>query len=54
LWEPKIKCPKTVPTHLQNEVVWSRDPQVYYEVLCNQALNQMLFQWISIHAGPHT
>ena len=23
LWEPKRKCPKAVPTHLQNHVVWS-------------------------------
>ena len=24
LWEPKRKCPKAVPIHLQNHVVWSR------------------------------
>ena len=24
LWEPKRKCPKAVPTHLQHHVVWSR------------------------------
>ena len=24
LWEPKRKCPKAVPTHLQNHVVWSQ------------------------------
>ena len=24
LWEPKKKCPKAVPTHLQNHVMWSR------------------------------
>ena len=29
------------------------DPRVQCEVICDQALNQMLFQWISIHAGPH-
>ena len=23
LWEPKRRCPKTVPRHLQNHVVWS-------------------------------
>jgi len=23
LWEPKRKCPKAIPTHLQNHVVWS-------------------------------
>ena len=30
------------------------DPQVYCEAICDQALNQMLFQWISIHASLHT
>ena len=24
LWEPKRKCPKAIPTHLQNHVLWSR------------------------------
>ena len=24
LWEPKRKCPKAIPTHLPNRVVWSR------------------------------
>ena len=24
LWEPKRKCSKAIPTHLQNHVVWSR------------------------------
>ena len=23
LWEPQRKCPKAVPTHLPNHVVWS-------------------------------
>ena len=27
-------------------------PQLWCEVICHQALNQMIFQWISIHAGP--
>ena len=36
------KGPKAVPTHIQNHVVWSR------------ALNQMLYQWNSIHAGSRT
>ena len=40
LWEPKRKCQKAVPTHLQDHLVWSR------------TLNQMLFQWIPIHGGP--
>ena len=27
LWEPKRNCPKAVPTHLQNRVMWSRTPE---------------------------
>ena len=30
------------------------DPQVYCEVICDHALNKIIFQWISIHADPHT
>ena len=29
------------------------DPQVQCEVMCDRALNHMLFQRISIHANPH-
>ena len=29
------------------------DSQVWCEVICDRVLNQMLLQWISIHAGPH-
>ena len=43
-------CPKTPPKSCS--VVM--DPQVYCEVMCEQALNQMLFQYISIQVGPHT
>jgi hypothetical protein len=47
LWEPKRKCPKVVPTHLQTHVVWC-------EAISDRALNHMLFQWISSPEGPHT
>jgi hypothetical protein len=30
------------------------DPKVQCEAICDRAFNQMLFQWISIHVGPHT
>ena len=30
------------------------NPQVKCEVICNQALNQMVFQRTSIHAGHQT
>ena len=42
--------PKTLPK--SRSVV--TDPQVYCEAICDRALDQMLFQSISIHAGPHT
>ena len=49
------KCPNAVPRHLQNHAVWLRILKYSVrEVICDQALNRMLFQYISIHAGPHT
>ena len=42
--------PKTPPTSCSSVVT---DPWVWCEVICDWALNQMLFQWISIHAGLH-
>ena len=42
--------PKTLP--ISCSVV--TDPQLQCEGICDQALNQMLFQWIFIHAGRHT
>ena len=53
LWEPKRKCPKAVPTHLHNRVMWSRTLKCKCEFICDRTLNQMLFQWIFIHAGLH-
>jgi hypothetical protein len=43
-------CPKTPPKSCS--VV--TDPQVWCEVICDRVLNQMLFQWIFIHADPYT
>ena len=40
-------CPNTLPK--SRSVV--TDPQLSCEVICDRALNQMLFQCISIHAG---
>ena len=42
--------PKTLPK--PRSVVM--DPQVWCEIVCDRVLNQMLFQWIPIHARPHT
>ena len=55
LWEPERKCPKAVvPTHLQNHVVWPRTLKCSVKPCVRGPLNQMLFQWISIHVGLHT
>ena len=54
LWEPKRKCPNTVPTHLHNHVVWSRILKCSVKSYVTGPLDQMLFHWISIHAGPDT
>ena len=42
------------PCVIQLQFVNNLVNQVTREVICDQALNQMLFQWISTHAGPHT
>ena len=39
-----------MPKHFQNHVVWSRTLNVYCEVTCDRALNQMLYQ--IIRGGP--
>ena len=43
-------CPNTPPTSCSSVVT---DPRVQCEVTCDRALNRMLFQGISIRAGPH-
>ena len=43
LWEPKRKCPKAIPNHLQNHVVWPQTLKRSVKVICDWALNQMLF-----------
>ena len=54
LWEPKRKYPKAVPRHLQNHVLWARTLKCSVKPYVTGWLNQMLFQWISIHTSPHT
>jgi hypothetical protein len=55
LWEPKRKCPKAVvPTHLQIHKVWSRTLECSVKSYVTGAFNQMLFQWVLIHAGLQT
>ena len=40
----KRKRLKAISTHLQHHVVWSRDSQVYCEVICDRILNRTLVQ----------
>ena len=50
-WNFKEKCPKAVPRHIQNHVVWSWTSSV---VWCDWAFNQMLLQWNFYSCGsPH-
>ena len=52
LWELKRKCPKATPNHLQNHVVWPRIFECSVKSWVTRYLNQMLFQWMFIHACP--
>jgi hypothetical protein len=54
LWEPKWKCPKAVPTHLQHHVVWSRILKCSVKSYVtgpstNCYFNGFLFMWVLIH-----
>ena len=53
-WGFKRKCPKGCPKTPFKSCSVVMDPQVYCEVMSDRALNQMLFQWIFVHADPHT
>ena len=50
---PKESVLRPSPTPSKSRSVVT-DPQVYCEVICDQALNQMLFQWTSIIVSPRT
>ena len=41
------KCPKAVPTHFQNHLMWSHAPKCNVKS-CDRAFNQMLLQGYSI------
>ena len=47
---PKI-FPKVVPRQFQNHVMWSRALKFSMIIICDWALDQLLCQWIFIHAG---
>jgi hypothetical protein len=53
LWEPKRKCPKAVPTQIQNHVVWSRILKCSVKSYVTGP-QPNAFPWISIHIGLHT
>ena len=48
------KVSKGLPKTLSKSCSVVTDPQVNCEVICDRALNHMLFQLSSIHVGPHT
>ena len=48
------KVSKGHPNTPRNSHSVVTDPQVQCEVICDRTLNQVPFQWISIHVGPHT
>jgi hypothetical protein len=49
------KCPRPSQNTSKNHVVWSHAPKCSVKVICDWAIKQMLFQWISIHAeSSHT
>ena len=52
LWEPKRNVQRP-SQHTPKSCRVVMVPQVQCEVICDRALNQMLFQWIYNHAGPH-
>ena len=54
LWEPKRKCPKAVPTHLQTHVVWSRALKCSVKSYLTGPSTKCYIKWIYICAGPHT
>ena len=54
LWEPKRKVSKGRPNTPPKSCSVVTDPQVQCEVICDRALNQMVFWWISIYVGPRT
>ena len=55
LWEPKRRSVLKPPSQdrLLHHVGWSWTCKCSVKSYCDQVLNQMLFQWIFIHAGPH-
>ena len=54
LWEPRRKCSKCHPNKPLTPCSVVTDPHVQCEVTRDWALNRMLFQWVLIHASPHT
>ena len=55
LWEPKRKCPKAVPTHLHNRIVWSRTLKCSVKSYVAGPSTKCCFYnfFLIIHAGPH-
>ena len=54
LWDPKRECPKAVPTHLQNYVVWSRTLECSVKSYVTGSQPNAISMNESIHARLHT
>jgi len=51
---PKEKCPRAVPTHLHNHVVWSRTLKCSMKSYVTRPSTKCRFNEFSIHVSPHT
>ena len=48
LWEPKRKCPKAVPRHLQNHVMWTRTLKCSVKPYVTGSSNKCYFLFMRI------
>ena len=54
LWEPKIKCPKAIPTHFQNHVVWSWTVKCSVKSYVTRSSTRCYFNGFLFLRRPHT
>ena len=54
LWEPKRKCPKAIPTHLQNHVAGSRALKCSVKSYVSVASTNCYFNEFLFKRDPHT
>ena len=54
LWEPKRKCPKAIPRHLQNHGLWSRIFKCSVKPYVTGPSTKCYFNEFLFMQGPHT